>query len=127
MCAGRVHPTCVDPAQKRALRHCRRTRRRSGTGAMGSAANRADPSDLLVVRRSFGRIALGLAQRELFFLLSLLFLGLCARCPLPFGSVSAVIWLECHWNPLMRRVAFVAARHIYDLVRVLPVLVICPV
>src|SRR5262245_49789115 len=30
-------------------------------------------------------------------------------------------------EPLMRRVDFVAADHIYDIVRVLPVLVICPV
>jgi hypothetical protein len=65
------------------------------------AQSGADPSDLLVIRlirRSFGRIALGLAQRNLFFLLSLLFLGPCARCPLSFGPVSAVIRLECHWN-----------------------------
>src|SRR5260370_7948544 len=58
---------------------------------------------LLVIRRGFGCGPIGFAQRKLLILLSLLFLGPCARCPLSFSPVSTVIWLECHWILLCGR------------------------
>jgi hypothetical protein len=54
----------------------------------------------LIIRRRFGCGVLGFAQRSLLVLLSLFLFAPCAGCPLSFGSISSVIWLECHWNPL---------------------------
>src|SRR5215510_10253449 len=57
------------------------------------------PGRLLLIRRGFGCLALGFAQRSLLLLFSLFFLGACACCPLSLGPVSTVIRLECHWLP----------------------------
>jgi cold shock protein len=62
-----------------------------------AAKSRACPLALLVIRRGSGCGALSFAQRKLLILLSLFFLGPCARCPLSFSPVSTVVWLECHW------------------------------
>jgi hypothetical protein len=61
---------------------------------MASLSNR-----LLLIRRGFGCLALGFAQRSLLLLFSLFFLGACACCPLSLGPVSTVIRLECYWLP----------------------------
>src|SRR6516165_5189635 len=65
---------------------------------------------LLLIRRLFGSLALGFAQRSLLFLFSLFLLGACARCPLSLGPVSTVIRLECHWLPLGAAGSFGAPR-----------------
>src|SRR5215469_7116529 len=57
------------------------------------------PGRLLLIRRGFGCLALGFAQRGLLLLFSLFFLGACACCPLSLGPVSAVIRLKCHGLP----------------------------
>src|SRR6516225_1391499 len=57
------------------------------------------PGRLLLIRRGFGCLALGFAQRSLLLLFSLFFLGAYACCPLSLGPVSTVIRLECHWLP----------------------------
>jgi hypothetical protein len=86
----------------------------------------ACPLVLLVVHRSFSSGALGFAQRSLLLLSSLLVLGSCARRPLSFSPVSAVIWLECHWISVMRPIDFGPDDYIYAGVRVLPVLLFAP-
>ena len=68
-----------------------------------AAKSRAHPLVLLVIRRGFGCGAISFAQRNLLILLSLFFLGPCARCPLSFSPISTVIWLERHCIPLMRQ------------------------
>src|SRR5262249_39657445 len=73
----------------------------------------ACPLVLLVVHRGFSSGALGFAQRSLLFLSSLFVLGSCARCPLSFSPVSAVIWLECHWISFVRPIDFGPDHYIY--------------
>src|SRR5215510_423440 len=65
---------------------------------------------LLLIRRGFGCLALGFAQRSLLLLFSLFFLGACACCPLSLGPVSTVIRLECHWLPPCAAGCFSAPR-----------------
>jgi hypothetical protein len=81
---------------------------------------------LLVVHRGFGSSALSFAQRSLLLLPSLFILSSCARCPLSFSSVSAVIWLECHLISVMGPIDFGPDNYIYARVRVLPVLLFAP-
>src|SRR5262249_45409399 len=78
----------INPAQAVAMGN--RRSRRGGA----SLSNR-----LLLIRRGFGCLALGFAQRSLLLLFSLFFLGACACCSLSLGPVSTVIRLECHWLP----------------------------
>ena len=80
------------------------------------------PGRLLLIRRGFGCVALGFAQRSLLLLFSLFFLGACACCPLSLGPVSTVIRLECHWLPPCAAGCLVPRDYIYARVRVLPVL-----
>jgi hypothetical protein len=54
-------------------------------------------SALLVIRRDFRCLALSFAQRSLLVPNSLFVLGSCARRPLSFSPVSAVVWFESHW------------------------------
>src|SRR5262244_102692 len=68
------------------------------------------PGRLLLIRRGFGCLALGFAQRSLLLLCSLFFLGACACCPLSLGPVSTVIRLECHWLPPCAAGCFSAPR-----------------
>src|SRR5262249_51298744 len=57
------------------------------------------PRRLLLIRRGFGCLALGFAQRSLLLLFSLFFLGACACCPLSLAPVGAVIGLKCQGPP----------------------------
>jgi hypothetical protein len=51
---------------------------------------------IAVLRRRLGFGARGFAQRSLLVLLSLFLFALGAGRPRSLGSISSVIWLECH-------------------------------
>ncbi len=72
---------------------------------------------MFVIRRGFGCGALSFAQRSFLVLLSLFLFALCACRPRSFSSISSVIWFECHWILLVRRVDFVLNGFIYVRVR----------
>src|ERR1043166_2053477 len=87
----------------------RRLRNKVGTALATSAGGREHHADrlgrfkywtcalaLFVILRRLGRGALSFAQRRFLVLLSLFFFASSACRPVSFGSISAIIYLECH-------------------------------
>jgi hypothetical protein len=67
---------------------------------------------LFVIGRSFRCVTFRFAQCSLLLPFPLLVLGPCACRPLPFSSVSAVIWFKCHWISIIVRAVCSPGNHI---------------
>src|SRR5262249_50343823 len=68
---------------------------------------------LLVTRERFLCGTRSFALRGFFLLYTLLFLAARACCPPSFSSISTVVWLEWHHDPLLRRLISFRTIHNY--------------